>query len=82
MNKYQESLKRIEEVNPSYIDGGDIELLQKLVDRATPKKPFEDLESPIRYVKTYACPNCHNKFTGSVSIFCYHCGQALDWSEE
>ena len=28
----------------------------------------------------YRCPNC-NDFISRIYDFCYHCGQALDWSE-
>lgn len=56
--------------------------LQELVDKATKKKPIKDEVQDIRYITKYICPNCGGKFTGIVSQCCYHCGQALDWSEE
>ena len=28
----------------------------------------------------YRCPNC-NDFISRIYDFCYHCGQALDWSD-
>lgn len=60
----------------------DIDILQELVDRATPIKPIKSEEQDIRYVTKYECPNCHQYFTGRISKYCYHCGQALDWGEE
>lgn len=53
----------------------------ELKEKATPKKPIKDEVQDIRYVTKYICPNCGGKFTGIVSKCCYHCGQALDWSE-
>ena len=43
---------------------------------------LEDEIQDIRYVTKYTCPTCGGKFTGTVSNYCYHCGQKLDWSEE
>lgn len=57
-------------------------VLQELIDRATPVKPIKDAESKIRYMQTYTCPNCGGGFSGTISNFCYHCGQALDWENE
>lgn len=96
MNKYQEALDKIE--NAAYYGGekGDnIELLQELVDRATPKKPIDD-----------KCPHCgeetvthdildqeldydyeDNMLLSYSTItynneFCYNCGQAIERSED
>ena len=57
-------------------------VLQELIDRATPVKPIKDAESKIRYMQTYTCPNCGGGFSGTISNFCYNCGQALDWENE
>ena len=36
----------------------------------------------IRYSLAYDCPACGKKFTGTgIADYCYHCGQALDWSD-
>lgn len=51
------------------------------LEKQLPKKPVEDNEQHIRYATTYVCPNCDGKFTGTISEYCYHCGQRLDWSE-
>ena len=48
----------------------------------TENKSAVSEDQPVRYVITYKCPDCGGKFTGTVSNYCYHCGQALDWSEE
>ena len=85
MNKYQEALElfvartRIEAPTYGNFKGKkEINLLQKLVDRATPKKPNGTNVDP-------SCPNCDSdrRMTNRVSInkFCGNCGQALDWSE-
>lgn len=57
-------------------------VLQELVDKATPIKPIKDEPSQIRYVQTYKCPKCGGSFSGTISKYCYHCGQAIDWSSE
>lgn len=90
MNKYQEALEHIikcdrEDCGMSYLSDAyrnDLSVLRELVDKATPNKPIKDRPSKIRYVQTYVCPSCRNSFSGEISRFCYHCGQALDWSDE
>ena len=60
----------------------EIEVAIKALEKQIPKKPSVSEDQPVRYVITYKCPDCGGKFTGTVSNYCYHCGQALDWSEE
>lgn len=55
---------------------------KELVDKAIPKKAIKDEIQDIRYITKYTCPMCGGKITGRVSDYCYHCGQALDWSDE
>lgn len=46
-----------------------------------PKKPIPAEEQNIWYVMKYTCPSCGKHFTGTgIAKYCYHCGQALDWS--
>ena len=54
------------------------ELLQALVDRATPKKVVD--KTPF---KSFAwCPSCNYSISKrNYPKFCGNCGQALDWSE-
>lgn len=59
-----------------------VELLDEALQKQIPQKPIEAEEQNIRYVTTYVCPRCKNKFTGMISKYCYHCGQALDWSDD
>lgn len=80
MNKYERALENVRaEWGTS---DRDIDILQELVDRATPEKPIEDEPSRIRYIPTYVCPSCGQRFSGMISNFCYHCGQALLWEDE
>lgn len=94
MNKYLKALENIGMIDldnlsngydsPKFVKDfyyGEYQLLQELVDKATPKKPIKDEVQDIRYVTKYICPNCGGKFTGKISDYCYHCGQAFDWSE-
>ena len=59
-----------------------IKLCKNALEKQIPKKPAVSEDQPVRYVITYKCPDCGGKFTGTVSNYCYHCGPALDWSEE
>jgi hypothetical protein len=102
MNKYQEALlniryyyaqsqkyKKLQKYNAIR----QLETLQELVDRDTPKKPNEQLidnyfkgipgETPNEKELNYFCPNC-NELVGdewSKYNYCPCCGQAIDWSE-
>lgn len=66
----------------------DIDVLQELVDKATPKKPikktyeYESMYEEI-LIKTYYICGCE-KFSDvhRVDRFCPKCGQAIDWSED
>lgn len=90
MNKYQEAFANVKRAcivpflgrKPIDICGVSLDRLKELVERATPKKPIKDRSSKIRYVQTYVCLSCGKSFSGEVSNFCYHCGQAIDWGEE
>ena len=73
--EHREHYESLEPVNEACRMGMDA--LKKQI----PKKAKES-HSHIRYVKIYECPNCKGEFSGKVSKYCYHCGQALDWSEE
>lgn len=84
-SKYQEALDELVKTSGEFFTEKEIEAiktLQELIDKATPKKPIKDEVQDIRYVTKYICPNCGGKFTGKISDYCYHCGQALDWSKE
>ena len=86
MNKYQEALEKLREIEQTE-NTWDVncDVLQELVDMATPKKPDVNINNGY-------CPNCHQAFglerTRQAMIrpywlsFCPCCGQALDWSEK
>lgn len=73
--EHREHYESIEPVNEACRMG--MEALEKQI----PKKAKES-DLHIRYVKIYECPNCKGEFSGNISKYCYHCGQALDWGEE
>lgn len=86
MNKYQEALDNVKDERQDIIDISadgyipytslkDIKVLQELVDRATPKKYYQQDEYSPR-----VCPVCYLDI-GTYDDFCSHCGQAIDWSE-
>lgn len=96
MNKYQEALlniryyyaqsqkyKKLQKYNAIR----QLETLQELVDRDTPKKPINQ-STPV--VRQGYCPNCkgelrklgsRNEVVLEGQLYCASCGQALDWSE-
>lgn len=63
----------------------DKEELQRLIDKATPKKPIQTVFNAF-------CPNCKEALGKQFAIdgingimcrqYCSNCGQALDWSED
>ena len=84
MNKYQEVLNRIAKycrVNNGSMLEGDLNILQELVDKATPKKPIissYDEFGCVDFYEHHYCPNCKNKVD---EAYCPACGQKIDWSE-
>lgn len=90
MNEYKEALDRIvstiiEEEADGYLEprtAGDFcwesrNILQELVERATPKKL-------VATRHTRRCPSCNRQMSGINNLkpnmnFCPNCGQALDW---
>ena len=51
------------------------------LEKRIPMKPNKDDKQTMRYTTVYVCPSCGGIFSGTVNQYCYHCGQALDWSE-
>ena len=96
-NKYQEALDRL--LNDDYDFSHDfyeddkatamerdIDTLQELVDKATPKKiRYENAPKPsMAYM--YSCPNCGRMLGVNCKPtyinYCDECGIKLDWSDE
>lgn len=102
-NKYQEALDNaVHDIDYKYHDFGEyipkkrldeIKLLQKLVDKETPKEPIE--ESMIQEFETeilqYKCPTCKICKVGKITDngwepkgegftnYCPICGQKIKW---
>lgn len=90
MNKYQEALDNLIKVScPKKTCCNDcvmkqicnckakeyIDTLQKLIDKATLKKPYhKDPDEPL-------CPYCHNPICEPEG-HCEVCDQRIDWSDE
>lgn len=99
MNKYQEALELLKEyrigeelnvvdkINYNARLDKIIDLLQELVDKATPKKVLF-----IQFHSAYFMSDCYHSGTCPVckaendnyygDKYCRHCGQALDWSKD
>lgn len=71
--------------NPHFEDVDNEELsrcIDEALEKQIPKKPIKSDRQEIRYTLTYDCPTCGRQFTGTgFADYCYHCGQALDWSD-
>ena len=75
----------IGEVGWSYpIDYAEaFEVAIEALEKQIPKKPIPAEEQNARYAMKYTCPSCGKHFTGTgIADYCYHCGQALDWSDD
>lgn len=98
-SKYQEALDRVKEIYIYLCDefnlkksavkmNDDIEVLQELVDKAVPKKPFYEAdgydENGELIYDTCICPNCNHYYEVDYDDYdyCPNCGQAIDWSDE
>lgn len=86
MTKYQEALENVKEVAKwqrniyiryGYICGKDIEALEELVEKATPKKPLG--LSLTHDGRVGNCPFCKELVRERSKNIC-ECGQKLDWS--
>ena len=91
-SKYQEALDRLCE-NDYFDENGNCNcdlivmdriLLQELVDKAVPKKPFYEAdgydENGELIYDTWICPNCHHYYEVDYDDYdyCPNCGQAID----
>lgn len=71
MNKYQEALKKLRKIEQTENTWDEnCEVLQKLVEKATPHK----------LLKNGLC-KCGARVIVSFQDYCTQCGQAIDWSE-
>lgn len=83
VNKYQEILDKFKEDYEeahslgigTHYDIVDIDNLQELVDRATPKKPIQFADCLLR------CSKCFNVIN-ILEDYCPKCGKAIDWSDD
>ena len=80
MNKYREALDKLYEGYQYGMAGRHYtDILQELVDKATPKKPVRFKDKC--YISLPKCPICKTiPHTGNQK-YCDECGQKLDWSE-
>ena len=59
-----------------------LEMAVKALEKQIPKKIIYTTRCGYcENVTVYRCPACKTDVTGS-SLYCWKCGQALDWSEE
>ena len=96
MNKYIEALDYAKKHLDSKHDLKKVEVLQELVDKATPLKPQKEYVQYVVDGTYYSCPCCgylidkfcimqdnnYKKIVIITSSYCSNCGQAIDWSDE
>lgn len=60
----------------------DIDEIEKILDKATPKKA-KPMYIPL-VLTPYRCPCCSTLVKSEIEEFnyCHNCGQAIDWSDE
>nr|DAS65692.1 MAG TPA: 50S ribosomal subunit [Bacteriophage sp.] len=89
MSKYTEALSSIyftmhSRVKPKtlgHCEDKNLEELEELVERATPKKPKNwKAERRLNGAVEFNCPVCNRLYTERVN-FCSSCGQAIDWGK-
>ena len=82
----QEAIKHITECGLNIeqpLHDAVLECMVNALEKQIPEKPIPADEQNIRYSMNYICPECGKRFSGTgIADYCYHCGQALDWSEE
>ena len=61
-------------------DGQALTMAIADMEKQIPKKVLFGKNMMTKEFATY-CPNCGRIFK-STNFYCWHCGQALDWSEE
>ena len=96
MNKEQQSLDELRDLVHSELDGTRMldeylkhcDILQKLVDKATPKKVSpkwrKGYDPKLYYPKSFYCPSCGRRLRiDQFYKWCPDCNQALEkWSDE
>lgn len=89
MSKYTEALSsiyftmhnRVKPKSLGHCEDKSLEVLEELVDKATPKKPKNwKAERRINGKVEFNCPVCNRLYTERVN-FCSSCGQRIDWSD-
>lgn len=93
LRRLSKSLKEIKCIDHIEQLDKDIDEIEKVFDRETPKKPHEKYYQIICGVDDtmncidYHCSNCGKKVVSDIVNYkeyrhCYYCGQAIDWSDE
>lgn len=76
------AINALEEIQ-QYLAIGTVDECWEAWEKQRAKKPVEDRHHGIRYTEIYRCSVCGNSFSGrGFAKYCYHCGQAIDWSDE
>lgn len=80
LRKMSESLRQTQAFdNLNQLDK-DIDEIEKVFDKATPKRPI--IIPNDKNILTFECPKCGKRtHTDFPRNYCGECGQALDWSD-
>ena len=83
MNNYHEALTKLLLPTNSMNMNKAIELIQELVEKATPKKPDKYVlleRDSLGFPTNGYCKTCGTSLLVK-NNYCGRCGQAIDWSE-
>ncbi|MDO5540588.1 MAG: hypothetical protein Q4F83_11050 [Eubacteriales bacterium] len=79
--RLKNTISALEELQ-QYRQIGTPEQCREAVEKQQALRPIKEKESRIRYTDGYICPKCGGGFAGTgIADYCYHCGQAIDWSD-
>lgn len=80
---HNNGIKRLMDELVEYKQLGTLEEVLDAVEKQKRKKPKNVNTEGYRYTDTYRCPTCGGNFSGTgIADYCYHRGQAIDWSED
>lgn len=82
LRRLSKSLKEMKFIDHIEQLDKDIDEIEKIFDKATPKKA-KPLYIPLVFTP-YRCPCCGTLVKSEIEKlnYCHNCGQAIDWSDE
>lgn len=79
LKHYQENVCRL--CRAKHCENCPIATAKTAMEKQIPKRPKRS-KREIRYCEVWECPRCGFEWSTRIVVFCYKCGQAIDWSVE